>query len=65
MLCVLMLGLFVGVGAELMFRGIGVHVFRRAGPGPRGRPGLTAGTPEEVAPRQGRDATARSSGSPR
>lgn len=30
-LCVLLLGLFVGVGEELMFRGIGVHVFRRAG----------------------------------
>ncbi|MET9558014.1 type II CAAX endopeptidase family protein [Streptomyces sp. NPDC006645] len=30
-LCLLLLGLFVGVGEELMFRGIGVHVFRRAG----------------------------------
>ncbi|WP_434599842.1 CPBP family intramembrane glutamic endopeptidase [Streptomyces sp. A5-4] len=29
--CLLLLGLFVGVGEELMFRGIGVHVFRRAG----------------------------------
>ncbi|WP_329307902.1 CPBP family intramembrane glutamic endopeptidase [Streptomyces microflavus] len=29
--CLLVLGLFVGVGEELMFRGIGVHVFRRAG----------------------------------
>ncbi|MFJ7201699.1 MULTISPECIES: CPBP family intramembrane glutamic endopeptidase [unclassified Streptomyces] len=29
--CLLALGLFVGVGEELMFRGIGVHVFRRAG----------------------------------
>ncbi|MFE5856473.1 CPBP family intramembrane glutamic endopeptidase [Streptomyces sp. NPDC056500] len=27
----LLLGLFVGVGEELMFRGLGVHVFRRAG----------------------------------
>ncbi|MEU8700560.1 CPBP family intramembrane glutamic endopeptidase [Streptomyces sp. NPDC048680] len=27
----LLLGLFVGVGEELMFRGIGVHVFKRAG----------------------------------
>lgn len=30
-LCLLVLGVFVGVGEELMFRGIGVHVFRRAG----------------------------------
>lgn len=29
--CLLLLGLFVGVGEELMFRGIGVHVFKRAG----------------------------------
>ncbi|MEU7734434.1 CPBP family intramembrane glutamic endopeptidase [Streptomyces griseus] len=29
--CLLLLGLFVGVGEELMFRGIGVQVFRRAG----------------------------------
>ncbi|MFI5761168.1 MULTISPECIES: CPBP family intramembrane glutamic endopeptidase [unclassified Streptomyces] len=29
--CLLLLGLFVGVGEELMFRGIGVHAFRRAG----------------------------------
>lgn len=29
--CLILLGLFVGVGEELMFRGIGVHVFRRAG----------------------------------
>ncbi|MEU8794838.1 type II CAAX endopeptidase family protein [Streptomyces sp. NPDC048643] len=29
--CLLLLGLFVGVGEELMFRGIGVHVFSRAG----------------------------------
>ncbi|MFG2597128.1 CPBP family intramembrane glutamic endopeptidase [Streptomyces sp. NPDC048462] len=29
--CLLLLGLFVGVGEELMFRGIGVHVFHRAG----------------------------------
>ncbi|MER5281529.1 type II CAAX endopeptidase family protein [Streptomyces sp. NPDC002809] len=27
----LVLGVFVGIGEELMFRGIGVHVFRRAG----------------------------------
>lgn len=30
-LCLLALGVFVGVGEELMFRGIGVNVFRRAG----------------------------------
>lgn len=30
-LCLLVLGVFVGVGEELMFRGIGVQVFRRAG----------------------------------
>ena len=29
--CLMLLGLFVGVGEELMFRGIGVHVFRRNG----------------------------------
>ncbi|MET9974048.1 type II CAAX prenyl endopeptidase Rce1 family protein [Streptomyces microflavus] len=29
--CLLLLGLFVGVGEELMFRGIGVQVFHRAG----------------------------------
>ncbi len=29
--CLLLLGLFVGVGEELMFRGVGVHVFKRAG----------------------------------
>lgn len=29
--CLLVLGVFVGVGEELMFRGLGVHVFRRAG----------------------------------
>ncbi|WP_253874558.1 CPBP family intramembrane glutamic endopeptidase [Actinomadura rupiterrae] len=29
--CLLVLGVFVGVGEELMFRGIGVQVFRRAG----------------------------------
>ncbi|GJF32206.1 hypothetical protein KNE206_49060 [Kitasatospora sp. NE20-6] len=29
--CLLLLGVFVGVGEELMFRGIGVHVFKRAG----------------------------------
>ncbi|WP_241778854.1 CPBP family intramembrane glutamic endopeptidase [Streptomyces sp. AcH 505] len=31
MACLLLLGVFVGVGEELMFRGIGVHVFQRAG----------------------------------
>lgn len=31
MASLLLLGLFVGVGEELMFRGIGVQVFRRAG----------------------------------
>ncbi|MFF1904520.1 CPBP family intramembrane glutamic endopeptidase [Kitasatospora sp. NPDC058218] len=30
-LCLVLLGVFVGLGEELMFRGIGVHVFRRAG----------------------------------
>ncbi|WP_329172740.1 CPBP family intramembrane glutamic endopeptidase [Streptomyces sp. NBC_01477] len=30
-LCLLVLGVFVGVGEELMFRGIGVQVFKRAG----------------------------------
>ena len=30
-LCLVLLGVFVGIGEELMFRGIGVHVFRRAG----------------------------------
>jgi uncharacterized protein len=30
-LCLLILGLFVGFGEELMFRGLGVHVFKRAG----------------------------------
>ena len=29
--CLLVLGVFVGVGEELVFRGLGVHVFRRAG----------------------------------
>ncbi|WP_405015101.1 CPBP family intramembrane glutamic endopeptidase [Kitasatospora sp. NBC_01539] len=29
--CLLVLGVFVGLGEELMFRGIGVHVFKRAG----------------------------------
>lgn len=29
--CLLVLGVFVGVGEELMFRGVGVHVFKRAG----------------------------------
>ncbi|MEV7929440.1 type II CAAX endopeptidase family protein [Kitasatospora sp. NPDC088779] len=29
--CLLVLGVFVGVGEELMFRGVGVQVFRRAG----------------------------------
>lgn len=31
MACLLLLGVFVGVGEELMFRGIGVHAFQRAG----------------------------------
>lgn len=29
--CLLLLGVFVGLAEELMFRGIGVHVFKRAG----------------------------------
>lgn len=29
--CLLLLGVFVGVGEELMLRGTGVHVFKRAG----------------------------------